>query len=110
MVLGVRSSVSVVCHWSLGFEFKEQMEAIAVPWRGPLCWGDFAWLDEPTPVPSDTVIEPPADPLLSAICKGALISDRSFFWVGGRWVGASIESCPRQVLHVGRCGGWVPEL
>ena len=51
------------------------MEAIAVPLRGPLCWGDFAWLDEPAPVPPDTVKEPPADPLLSAICKGQLISD-----------------------------------
>ena len=52
------------------------MEAIAVPLRGPLCWGDFAWLDEPAPVPPDTVKEPPADPLLSGICEGVLISDR----------------------------------
>ena len=51
------------------------MEVIAVPQRGPLGWDDFTWLDEPPPVPPDTVIEPPADPLLSGICEGVLISD-----------------------------------
>ena len=54
------------------------MEASAVPLRGPLSWDDFAWLDEPAPVPPDTVKEPPADPLLGAICKGELISDRLY--------------------------------
>ena len=51
------------------------MEVTAVPMCRPLVWGDFTWLDEPSPVPSDTVTEPPADPLLSGICEGALISD-----------------------------------
>ena len=51
------------------------MEASAVPLRGPLSWDDFAWLDEPAPVPPDTAKEPPADPLLSGICEGVLISD-----------------------------------
>ena len=51
------------------------MEVTAVPIPRPLVWDDFTWLDEPTPVPPDTVTEPPADPLLSAICKGELISD-----------------------------------
>ena len=59
----------------LRVEFKEQMEVFAVPERGQLVWDDFTWLDEPAPVPPDTVTEPPADPLLSAICKGELISD-----------------------------------
>ena len=54
------------------------MEVIAVPQRGPLVWDDFTWLDEPAPVPPDTVTEPPADPLLSGICKGELDSDRNY--------------------------------
>ena len=54
------------------------MEVIAVPQRGQLVWDDFTWLNDPAPVPTDTVIEPPADPLLSGICEGVLISDRAF--------------------------------
>ena len=51
------------------------MEVIAVPQRGPLVWDDFAWLNEPAPALPDAVTEPPADPLLSGICEGVLISD-----------------------------------
>ena len=51
------------------------MAAMAVPSHAHLTWDDFAWLDEPDPAPPDAVIEAPADPLLSAICEGALSSD-----------------------------------
>ena len=51
------------------------MEVTAVPIRRPLVWDDFTWLNDPAPVPTDTVIEPPADPLLSGICEGVLDSD-----------------------------------
>ena len=74
MELALRSSKCVVCSL-VGVEFKRKMEASTVPLRGPLSWDDFAWLDEPAPVPPDIVKEPPADPLLGAICKGELISD-----------------------------------
>ena len=54
------------------------MDAMAVSQRLELSWDDFAWIDQPTPTLSDVVKEPSANPVLTMVSEGRLISDRNF--------------------------------
>ena len=102
------------------------MEVIAVPQRGQLVWDDFTWLNDPAPVPTDTVIEPPADPLLSGICEGVLDSDMAIPTVfpifdqrtnaagfnGSMPMGASLSICTGKKLvpRKGANAAWLDDL
>ena len=101
------------------------MEASTVPLRGPLSWDDFAWLDEPAPVPPDIVKEPPADPLLGAICKGELISDMAIPQVvlplfdkrtatndfqGNMLLGAGLCTSKKLVPRKGASAAWLDDI
>ena len=55
------------------------MDAMAVLQGLDITWGDFAWLDQPTPTLSDVVKEPSADQVLTMVSEGRLISDRHSF-------------------------------
>ena len=49
------------------------MDAMAVLQGLDITWGDFAWLDQPTPTLSDVVKEPSADQVLTMVSEGRLI-------------------------------------